>query len=387
MNRRDFLAMSGLAPLCVFAPSWLSAAESGPTWNRVLVLVELQGGNDGLNTVIPYRDEQYYALRPKLGVARDTVLPLSDDLGFNPALEPLLPLWKGNELALVLGVGYPNPNRSHFRSIEIWETASDSEETLQQGWLARLFARTPPPADFAAHGVVLGGGSGPLAGDAAHIVLHDAEQFVQQTKKLKESPGATGNAALEHLLRVQQETSRAAVALQKRLSTLPSLDTDFPTTPLGRQLATAARLIAARVPVVAIKVAHGSFDTHVNQRGTHDRLLAELAAGLAALRAALVKQNRWGNVLVMSYSEFGRRAAENGSAGTDHGTAAPHFVLGGRVRGGFYGQQPSLTRLNEGDLVHRVDFRSAYATAVQHFLGVKSDFLGKPSYPPLPFLA
>src|SRR2546423_4791007 len=125
MNRRDFLALTSLAPLCVFAPR-LRAAEPGPAWNRVLVLVELQGGNDGLNTIVPSRDAQYHALRPQLGVARDNVLPLSDDLGLNPVLEPLMPLWKSNELALVLGVGYPNPNRSHFRSIEIWETASSS---------------------------------------------------------------------------------------------------------------------------------------------------------------------------------------------------------------------------------------------------------------------
>lgn len=386
MNRRDFLELTGLTPICLLAPSWLRAAETGPTWTRVLVLVELQGGNDGLNTVVPYRDARYYSLRPRLGVARDSVLPLNDDLGFNPALEPLMPLWRANEIALVLGVGYPDPNRSHFRSIEIWETASDADETLQQGWLARLFARTPPPAEFAAHGVVLGGAAGPLAGDAAHIVLRNTEQFVQQANKLRESSASGRNPALEHLLQVQQETQHAASTLQRRLATLPALETSFPTSALGRQLETAARLLTARVPVVAIKVAHGGFDTHGNQRATHDRLLGELAAALASFRNVLTKQNRWNDVLVLTYSEFGRRAAENGSLGTDHGTAAPQFALGGRVRGGLYGQQPSLAQLSDGDLVHRVDFRSLYTTATRRFLGVKPDFLGR-SYPLLDFLA
>ena len=385
MNRRDFLGMAGTGVTCLLAPRWLQAAMA-PAWGRVLVLVELQGGNDGLNTVVPYRDSRYYELRPRLAIARDKVLPLSDQIGFNPALEPLMSAWQSKELALILGVGYPQPNRSHFRSIEIWETASDSEETLQQGWLARLFAQTPPPADYTAHGVVLGGAAGPLMGDASHIVVQNAEQFVQQGKRLTASQTVSHNAALDHMLRVQQETIHAASTLQDRLAATPTLEKEFPKTPIGQQLATAARLLGARVPVVAIKVSHGGFDTHVNQRGTHDRLLGELATSLAAFREAVVKQNRWNEVLVLTYSEFGRRAGENGSNGTDHGTAAPHFALGGRVRGGFYGQQPSLTQLSEGDLIHRVDFRSVYATVGKRFLGTPMDFLGQ-SHPPLDFVA
>jgi uncharacterized protein (DUF1501 family) len=384
MNRRDFLTLAGVTPLCMLAPSWLHAATK-PTWNRVLVLVELQGGNDGLNTVVPYRDPRYYELRPRLAIARDATLALSDQLGLNPALEPLMPAWRKNELAVVLGVGYPRPNRSHFRSIEIWETASDADETLQQGWLAQLFARTPPPKDFAAHGVVLGGAAGPLAGDAAHIVLHDTERFVQQAQRLRESPATTRNAALQHLLRVQQETQRAATTLEQRLATAPALDAAFAQNPLGRQFATAARLIAASVPIAAIKITHGGFDTHINQRAAHDRLLAELAAGIGAFRDTLIKHNCWNDVLLLSYSEFGRRAAENGSVGTDHGTAAPQFVFGGRVRGGLYGQQPSLTQLADGDLVHNVDFRRLYATAARRFLGVAPGFADA-AYAPLDFV-
>jgi uncharacterized protein (DUF1501 family) len=385
MKRRDFLALAGVGSACLLAPSWLRAAVK-PAWNRVLVLVELQGGNDGLNTVIPYRDPRYYALRPRLAIARDSALALTEQLGVNPALEALMPAWRAHELAVVLGVGYPQPNRSHFRSIEIWETASDADETLQQGWLAQLFARTPPPQDFAAHGVVLGGSAGPLAGDAAHIALHDTERFVQQAQCLRQAPVTTRNAALDHLLRVQQETQRAATTLEQRLAAAPALDAAFAQNPLGRQFATAARLIAARVPVATIKITHGGFDTHINQRGAHDRLLGELAAGLGAFRNTLIKHNRWSDVLVLTYSEFGRRAAENGSGGTDHGTAAPQFAIGGRVRGGLYGEQPSLTQLADGDLVHNVDFRQLYATAARRFLGLTPGFADA-AYAPLDFIA
>lgn len=383
MRRRDFLKLASLAPAIYFAPA---ARGAGADWNRVLVLLELNGGNDGLNTVVPYADPRYYELRPRLALARDSVLPLSEQLGFNPALEALLPAWRARELAVVLGVGYPQPNRSHFRSIEIWDTASRADETLTDGWLARLFAANPPPANFAAHGIALGSNPGPLTGAHA-LVLDDPQRFLQQAGRLPATPRREGNPALAHLLEVRDETRRGAEMLRQRLGSDAAPGMTFPATRLGKQLELAARLIVSRAPVAAIKLSHGSFDTHSNQRGQHDRLLRELAEAVSAFREALRARGQWERVLLLTYSEFGRRARENGSLGTDHGTAAPHFLLGGRVRGGLHGEQPSLARLADGDLVHRVDFRSLYLTVARRWWGVRADFLDTRALAPLDCLA
>lgn len=383
MQRRDFLKFASLFPAMHFAPV---AHAAGPDWSRILVLIELNGGNDGLNTVVPYADPRYYALRPRLALARDSVLPLSEQLGFNPALEALMPAWQARELAVVLGVGYSEPNRSHFRSIEIWDTASDARQTLTDGWLARLFAAAPPPADHVAHGVVLGHGLGPLAGGKA-LVVNEPQQFLRQAGRLPETARRDANPALAHLLGVRAETRRAAGALRERLAQPVEAGADFPATRLGRQLETTARLLASGVPVAAIKLSYSGFDTHSNQRATHDRLLRELAEGSAAFRQAMRRHGLWERALLLTYSEFGRRAQENGSAGTDHGTAAPHLLLGGRVRGGLYGMQPPLDRLVDGDLAHRVDFRQLYLTVAQRWWGVRADFLAGRGLLPLDCLA
>src|SRR5919109_569102 len=162
MQRRDFLKAVGLTSLTLAVPEVVGQPAAQKPWERVLVLVELSGGNDGLNTVVPYNDPQYYQLRPQLAVARQNVLQLSPQLGFNPVLESLMPAWQARELAIVLGVGYPQPNRSHFRSIEIWDTASGSDRVLQEGWIAQLFAYSRPPTTFAAEGIVLDADPGPL---------------------------------------------------------------------------------------------------------------------------------------------------------------------------------------------------------------------------------
>ncbi len=371
MDRREFLRLAGAASLVILTPGLLRrlmAAEGGMRWDRTLVLVELQGGNDGLNTVVPYADARYYALRPKLAVEKGRVLRLSDTLGFNPVLESLMPAWNDKDLAVALGVGYAEPNRSHFRSIEIWETGSDSRETLQTGWLARALEGAAPPADLAAHGIVIGrGDEGPLAGGGLRtVIMQDPEQFFREAAKVGEVPAAEGNRALAHLATVQNGLREAARRLRERLREAPALGTEFPRSPLGSQLEGAARLLASGATVPVIKATHGGFDTHQNQRGAQDRLLRQLAEALAAFRTALQAQGLWDRVLVMTYSEFGRRAGENGSGGTDHGTAAPHLLMGGKIKGGFYGAQPSLAEkdLEDGDLRFGTDYRRLYATAV-----------------------
>jgi uncharacterized protein (DUF1501 family) len=392
MRRRDLLGLAAGLPLVAALPAPLRAAGTGPG-ERLLVLVELNGGNDGLNTVVPYDDPAYARARPRLAVARDRVLKLDERLGLAPELEPLMAAWRSRELAIALGVGYPRPNRSHFRSIEIWNSASDSEAVLQDGWVARVFAesgfgRCARRDDLAADGLVLGGPSGPLAGAAMRtVVMRNPERFLKGTSGTAPGQAVSGNPALDHILTVRGQIYQAARRIEARLDGTPGSPVDFPKTRLGRQLAVAARLVAAGVPVAAIKVAQGGFDTHAGQAGQHRTNLGELAEALAAFRTALVRAGAWDRVLVMTYAELGRRVAENGSGGTDHGTAAPHLLLGGRVRGGLYGSQPSLGDLEAGDLKHGLDFRSLYATAAHGWWGLAptTDSLGRHSA--LPCLA
>ena len=372
MNRRDLLKLGAAGAWLPFLGpdvwAWANPS-SGPEWARIVVLVELSGGNDGLNTVIPIEDDAYRSLRPRLAISKDDALKLDRGMAFHPALKPLMGAWEQRELATVLGVGYDDPNRSHFRSIEIWETGSNSTEFLEQGWLARLFSSHRPPSELAADGIVIGtGDQGPLHGSAIRtVVMRDAERFTNAARKLRKLPEEGENPALDHLLEVRKDLRRAATLIhEKREKT--KLGVDFPNGRFSRSLKTAAELLVSKVPVAVVKVRHGGFDTHTGQAGRHRALLTELAGGLAAFRTAMQKAGLWDRVLVMTYSEFGRRAAENGSGGTDHGTAAPHLLLGGRVRGGVHGKQPSLTDLLPGgDLKHTVDYRSLYATVAQEW--------------------
>jgi uncharacterized protein (DUF1501 family) len=367
MKRRDFIFASVAA---LAAPRIAPAAS--PTradYRRLLIIVELKGGNDGLNTVVPYADQNYYALRPRLAVRRDEVLQLDERTGLHPALTPLMPLWQARELAIVQGVGYPQPNLSHFRSIEIWDTASRSDEYLQEGWLARQFALQPAPAGFAADGVSVGGPDlGPFAGTGARaIALSNPESFLRQAR-LANPSGARRNAALAHILKVESDIVQAA----GQLNSQATFRTEFPRGPFGNAVRTAAQLAANPAGIAAIRISLGNFDTHQGQPGQHQRLLGDLAEGLAALKSALAEAGRWDSTLVMTYAEFGRRPHENNSMGTDHGAAAAHFVTGGRVRGGLYGQAPQLGALEGGNLRHAVDFRSLYATAIESWWGADS---------------
>jgi uncharacterized protein (DUF1501 family) len=367
-DRRSFLAMAAALPFAGLGG--LARAAASPSTRRLLILVELKGGNDAFNTVIPYDDPLYARLRPRLAIDRDQVLKLTPAVGLHPLLAKLVPMWEAKELAIVQGVGYPDPNLSHFRSIEIWETASKSDEYLDAGWLARAFAASPSPAGFAADGVVVGtGGMGPLSGPGARtIALANPEQFLRNAR-LARGEGEPRNAALAHILRVE----RNVLASAQRLHGQKALKTAFPAGPFGSAVATAAQLAANAAGVAVVRVSLDGFDTHANQLGRHQNLLRQLADGLGALREALVEIERWDTTVVATYSEFGRRPRENRSGGTDHGTASVHFVLGGKVRGGLYGRPPVLDRLDAaGNASHEVDFRSYYATILERHWQIPS---------------
>ena len=349
---------------CSFAPRLDAEADQ----TNILVLVELNGGNDGLNTVVPFADPNYARLRPRIAVAADQVVRLDERLGLHPGLAPLKPAWDSGEMAIVLGVGYPEPNLSHFRSIEIWDTASDSSEFLAAGWTAR--AVTGRNARRTADGIVLGRPYvGPLAGAGTRtIVMEGVGEFANAARRVTIPASLPANPMLAHVVATQTEVRKAGDDIYFKLQRpQPGLRAQFPRTSIGGQLSNAARLIASDVDVPAIKVSLGGFDTHTNERNTHDRLMRELGDALAAFREAMVERWLWHRVTVVTYSEFGRRVAENSGQGTDHGTAAPHFVLGKGIKGGFYGRQPRLDDLANGNLRFAVDFRSIYATLVRRW--------------------
>jgi uncharacterized protein (DUF1501 family) len=384
MNRRSFLRAMAAAPLAASGAGVAFAQANAANYRNLLVLIELKGGNDGLNTVVPYADPTYYELRPRLAVARDQVLQLDEAAGLNPALKALLPLWQSRELAIVQGVGYPGANLSHFRSIEIWDTASKADEYLAEGWLSRAFARAPVPREFAADGVVVGGQDmGPLAGVGTRVIaLADTQRFLQQAR-LAAPMDDRGNAALRHIMRVERDIVQAAAGLNAD----HAFRTEFPRTGFGNAVRTAAQIVASRAGVAVVRLSLNGFDTHSNQTPTHARLLQTLAEGVAALKQALVELGRWESTLVMTYAEFGRRPRQNMSGGTDHGTSSVHFLAGGKVRGGLYGAPPALTRLDgNGNLPFAIDFREVYATVLERWWGVDSAAPLKGRFRPLDVL-
>ena len=389
MDRRAFLRSAiSAATVGALGPGSASVAFAGAppgaNYRNLLVLIELKGGNDGLNTVAPYADPAYYALRPKLALARDAVVPLSDHAGLHPALAPLLPLWRDRQLAVLQGVGYPAPNLSHFRSIEIWDTASASDAYLAEGWLTRAFAGAPVPRSFAADGVIVGNNDlGPLAGSGTRaIALSNTETFLRQAR-LATPAGEAHNKAFRHILRVEADIVQAAAHLDTR----HAFGTEFPPGGFGNAVRTACQVIANPAGVAAIRLSLSGFDTHSGQSATQARLLGDLARGIVALQSALDELGRWNETLLLSYAEFGRRPRENLSAGTDHGTASVHFALGGRVAGGFYGAPPALDRLaGDGNPGHALDFREVYATVLERWWGVPAQASLGGRFAPVPFV-
>lgn len=395
MKRRHLLtsfgAATGLALLGSHAPGWAQgvARRASSVADRILILIELKGGNDGLNTMVPFADSAYYALRNSIAIRAEEVITIDARLGLHPELKTLLPLWEKNELAIVQGVGYPEPNLSHFRSIEIWDTSSRANEYLEDGWVTRAMkAGLAGQGHFTAEGVMIGGTAlGPLAGARA-VSLNNPEAFVNQARlagQMQTAPHA--NAALAHLLKVESDIGVAAEGLR---ADKYNFSTEFPAGQFGNGVRAAAQVVASQngkggVPVIMLTL--GSFDTHQNQLGTHANLLRQLGEGMAALKGALTELGAWDRSLVMSFSEFGRRARQNNSGGTDHGTAAPHFMAGGAVRGGLYGKAPDLERLDGGqNLVHSIDFRQLYATVAQHWWGVAPERVVRGKFDTVPFL-
>ncbi len=402
LTRRKFLIASGVSGGVALAAGagtigWREiAARAGtlPAGANVLVLVTLYGGNDGLGTLVPYADSAYHDARPDLAYGADEVLKLDDQLGLNPAMTGFKKLWDDKKLAIVRGVGYPKPDHSHFRSMDIWQTGSP-DHPANTGWIGRwLDATRPDPLRVVSVGATLP----PLAvGAKATGVALPLTSFQAPAGPL--GAGVRALAAADPAdPPTQALAARATGTLLSATATFgPPLDAATGADPddddnqaqggsaggqsaLTKQLAIVSRCVKAGVPTQVYAVSLGGFDTHADEKGTQSRLLGELDKAVSGF------VNDTPGVVVAVYSEFGRRVGANASQGTDHGTAGPLFLAGSPVRGGFFGDQPSLTALDDGDLKVTTDFRSVYGTLLERVLDTEAGRVLDGSRPALDFL-
>lgn len=375
------------------------ASRSGVPDERVLVVVHFAGGNDGLNTIVPYRNDDYFRLRPRLSLAADKVIKIDDSFGFHPEAAGFKELWDAGRLSVLHGVGYPNPNRSHFVSSRIWHTGSPSGEQ-KEGWIGRYFdhccngADPPPLSGIAIEEEV------PLAmrGErflpicakkpetfGAERPRQNLERHIEENLEAVPAPPKKGESTLEFLRRSAMDATVSAERL-RAAAKKPIDGAEFPKSEFGRELESVARMIASGLPTKIYYVSLSGFDTHAGQLDRHARVLREGSAGLAAFVDALQKSGDLGRTLVMVFSEFGRRAGENSSGGTDHGQAGPMLLVGDVVKPGFQGTIPPLDRLQLGDQVFNQDFRQVYATILRDWLKTPPEKLLGGQWKSLPVL-
>lgn len=374
LHRRDFLKYSALAVAATSGmPGFLARAATQATGQKTLVVIQLTGGNDGLNTLIPYSNGAYYAARPTIAIPKKDVLTLGPDLGMHPSLKPLMGLWDAGQLAWMENIGYPNPNRSHFASMAIWHTA-DPTQAQAEGWIGRIAEKIGDP--FCASNI---GSSTPLALRAADFSLPSIEAVDNFQVKLPAGlEGAFGamldaqrDGEADYLVRATRQMLSNTQKVQANVGKYKAGAT-YPEGKFAAQLKDAASLIASGTGQRILYVSLGGFDTHAGQRGEQDDLLAQLASGLAAFQTDLERQGVAERVVVMGFSEFGRRVAENDSAGTDHGQGSVMFALGKGVKGGIHGDSPDLEDLSLGDIKYKQDFRGVYAGALTNWLGLNA---------------
>ena len=377
IKRKEFLQIGSLATASMMMPKFLKVFEKPmlvPPGNKVVVVIQFSGGNDGLNTVIPLRNDIYYRERPKLGITKDKSLLLTDEVGLNPALEAFKGLYDDGSLAIMNSVGYPNPDRSHFRSMDIWHSASESNEYVNTGWLGRYLDAQCKGCDKPTQAMELD--------DVLSLALKGEENkglaFKDPKKLYNTSNGKfikdvsadhkNGEETIDYLYKTMSATLSSADYIYQQSRVHPTSQT-YPSTGMGRDLKTIASLVMSDINTKVYYVSLGSFDTHVNQDNQQKRLFTELNDAVKAFTTDLKANGRFNDVLMMTFSEFGRRVTQNASNGTDHGTANNmFFISGGLKEKGVLNAMPDLSDLNEGDLKHKVDFKNVYATVLNKWL-------------------
>lgn len=402
-NRRSFLKSSLAASSLVSmgaatVPAFLgrtARAAADISGERILVVVQLIGGNDGLNTVVPHGMDGYARGRRQLRLPTGQLQTINKDTGLHPGMGGLAKLHENGRLAIVQGVGYPNPDRSHFRSMEIWETArvDNKPDSLETGWLGRLLDAGTADSDGDLPAIHVGPKRLPLAMKAKRSEAPSLESLEQFRLKLqgnttREELGAVARAAHDNnaLLAFVRRSALAAYDSSARLESIADAKpgaVTYPATGLGNRLGLISRIIKSGFKTRVYYTSLDGFDTHANQLGTHAALLTELSDAVAAFHNDLGDAGLGDRVAVLMFSEFGRRVAENASAGTDHGAGAPVFVTGPLAQAGLIGTHPSFDDLDDGDLKHHTDFRSLYASLLQEWLGIAASPIVGDGFAPL----
>ncbi|GAA4458277.1 DUF1501 domain-containing protein [Nibrella saemangeumensis] len=382
MNRRNFVKKSALTTAgTMLIPHFLKAYElnqfgqaAAPV--KVLVIVQLSGGNDGLNTVVPYRNDIYYRERPRIAIAADKVLKLNDEVGFHPALESLRSWYDDGKVTIINNVGYPNPDRSHFRSMDIWQTASNADQYLNTGWLGRFLDANCAGTACEPHRAIEVDDTLSLALKGQKLnglaVLNPTRLYNQtrhgMVKQLAHMQPEPDHTNVAYLYKTLAETVSSADYVYEKAK-VQAAKAAYPASELGNRLKTVSELIQSGVNTSVYYISIGGFDTHINQPGQQERLLRQYAEAVNVFLGDIKQAGRLNDVLLMTFSEFGRRVKQNASNGTDHGTANNVFLMGGNLTPGkVVNEAPNLTDLDDGDLKYTIDFRSIYATLLRNWL-------------------
>lgn len=399
-SRRKFIKQTLLGTSgTLLIPNFLKALEvetaSLPiTSDKIVVVIQLSGGNDGLNTIIPYRNDLYYQARPQLAIRPEKVLKTSGELGFHSALSSLRELYDEGSTAILNNVGYPNPDRSHFRSMDIWHSASDANTYTDTGWIGRYLDSSCSSCHPAHHAIEVDDTlSMALKGNSIKgMALKNPKKLYQAThnnffdaiSRARESD-VQAEATLHYLYKTMAETVSSAEFIYAKSQVKQSM-VEYPQNEFSRRLKTVAELIHANINTRVYYLSLSGFDTHTNQEIQHQRLLSMYADGVRAF-VKDIGDTRMKDVVIMTFSEFGRRVAENASGGTDHGTANNVFIISKALKKkGFLNGTPDLSRLDQGDLIHQLDFRSIYATLLNNWLEVPSEKILNGSFPVLDFI-
>jgi uncharacterized protein (DUF1501 family) len=396
MKRRDFIKQSTLASSLFFVPSFVKAFENVATTKlgyKKLVIIQLAGGNDGLNTIIPYTNDLYYKNRPSLAISKENVLKVTDEIGFHKNLAPLKNLYDQGNLTIINNVGYPNPNKSHFRSTDIWQSASNSNEYLTTGWLGRYidqYGKAPYSGielDDSLSLILKGKNLNGIATRNPKILYANTE--TPYFKKLinYQTEEHLSEHNLGYLYKTVIDAKSSAKYIYEKTNTFKS-KMEYPKNPFGKQLKTTAEFINSHIESKVYYVSMGGFDTHASQATKQAKLLKTYSEAIAVFVEDLKKNDTFKDTLIITFSEFGRRVKQNAGGGTDHGAANNVFIIGDALnKKGFYNEMANLDQLDKnGDLIHTVDFRSVYATVLDKWLAVDDSKILNKSFNKLHFI-
>jgi uncharacterized protein (DUF1501 family) len=397
IKRKEFIQIGSLATTALLLPKFLKAFEGKtmvPPGNKVVVILQLSGGNDGLNTVIPVRNDFYYRARPRLGIKKDKALLLTDEVGLNPALTGFKELYDDGSLGILNSVGYPNPDRSHFRSMDIWQTGSQSNQYWNNGWVGRYLDAQCNGCDKPTQAIEIDDIlSLAMKGDHIKgIAVKDPQRLYGTANEkffkevMKNHKDEAGEQPADYLYKTMAETLSSADYIFQQSKMHPTT-ANYPKTELGNSMKTIASLIFSEINTKVYYVSLGSFDTHINQEAQQQRLFTEMNEAVKAFVKDLKTNNRFDDVLLFTFSEFGRRVAQNASNGTDHGTANNMFLIsGGLKQKGLINPLPDLADLDEGDLKYNVDFKNVYATVLNKWLKANDKEILMKQYEQLNFI-